>query len=79
MVKDSSDIGWLMDRYQVKKDKASGIVNEPNDYSDAPRHIVNLLEHVVIVSARTMAIVRRLPALNENGKTANWPTAWKVM
>lgn len=73
-----SAIGWLMDRYQVKKDKASGIVNDPNDYSDNPRYIVNLVERVVTVSVRTMEIVRQLPALNEKDRTANWPTAWKV-
>ena len=28
-----SAIEWIMDRYQVKTDKASGIVNDPNDWS----------------------------------------------
>lgn len=78
VVNGRSAIGWLMDRYQVKKDKASGIVNDPNDYSDDPRYIVNLVERVVTVSVRTMEIVRQLPALNEKDRTANWPTAWKV-
>lgn len=78
VVNGRSAIGWLMDRYQVKKDKASGIVNDPNDYSDDPRYIVNLVERVVTVSVRTMEIVRQLPALNEKGQTANWPSAWKV-
>ena len=79
VVNGRSAIGWLMDRYQVKKDKASGIVNDPNEYSDDPRYIVNLVERVVTVSVRTMEIVRQLPALNEKGQTANWPSAWKVM
>lgn len=79
VVNGRSAIGWLMDRYQVKKDKASGIVNDPNDYSDDPRYIVNLVERVVTVSVRTMEIVRQLPALSEKDQTANWPSAWKVM
>ncbi len=77
VVNGRSAIGWLMDRYQVKKDKASGIVNDPNDYSDDPRYIVNLVERVVTVSVRTMEIVRQLPALNERGQTENWPRAWR--
>ena len=78
VVNGRSAIGWLMDRYQVKKDKASGIVNDPNDYSDDPRYIVNLVERVVTVSVGTMEIVRQLPALNEKGQTANWPAAWRA-
>lgn len=26
--------GWIIDRYQVKSDKASGITNDPNDWTD---------------------------------------------
>lgn len=78
VVNGRSAIGWLMDRYQVRKDKASGIVNDPNDYSDDPRYIVNLVERVVTVSVRTMEIVRQLPALNEKDQTANWPAAWRA-
>lgn len=78
VVNGRSAIGWLMDRYQVKKDKASGIVNDPNEYSDDPRYIVDLVERVVTVSIKTMEIVRQLPALSEKEQTANWPSAWKV-
>lgn len=78
VVNGRSAIGWLMDRYQVKKDKASGIVNDPNEYSDDPRYIVDLVERVVTVSIKTMEIVRQLPALSEKDQTANWPSAWKV-
>jgi hypothetical protein len=28
-----SAIEWIMERYQVKVDKASGIVNDPNDWA----------------------------------------------
>ena len=33
MLGSRSAIEWIMDRYQVKTDKASGIVNNPNDWS----------------------------------------------
>lgn len=78
VVNGRSAIGWLMDRYQVKKDKASGIVNDPNDYSDDPRYIVDLVERVVAVSVKTMEIVRQLPPLNEREQPANWPSAWRI-
>lgn len=78
VVNGRSAIGWLMDRYQVRKDKASGIVNDPNDYSDDPRYIVDLVERVVTVSMETIAIVNELPALNEKAQPIDWPAAWKV-
>ena len=79
VVNGRSAIGWLIDRYQVRKDKASGIVNDPNDYSDEPRYIVDLVERVVTVSMETLDIVAQLPALNEREQPADWPVEWKVM
>ena len=32
MLGSRSAIEWIIDRYQVKTDKASGIVNDPNDW-----------------------------------------------
>lgn len=61
-----SAIEWILDRYQVKTDKASGIVNDPNDWSrevSDPRYIIDLLARIVTVSLETMAIVDALPAL----------------
>lgn len=78
VVNGRSAIGWLMDRYQVRKDKASGIVNDPNDYSDDPRYIVDLVERVVTVSMETLDIVAQLPALSEREQPADWPMEWKV-
>ncbi|GAA2135341.1 DEAD/DEAH box helicase [Nocardioides koreensis] len=61
-----SAVEWVIDRYHVKTDKASGIVNDPNDWSREvgdPRYILDLLARVVTVSVETMRIVDRLPAL----------------
>lgn len=61
-----SGLEWLIDRYQVKTDKASGIVNAPNDWCrehDDPRYIVDLVKRVTRVSVETMDIVRSLPEL----------------
>ena len=54
---------WIVDRYRVTKDKESGIVNDPNEFSDDPRYIIDLVKRVVTVSIETLAIVRGLPPL----------------
>lgn len=59
-----SAIEWIIDRYQVKVDKASEIVNDPNDWSDKPRYIIDLLKRIVTVSLETMKIVDSLPPLD---------------
>lgn len=61
-----SAIEWVMDRYQVKTDKKSGIVNDPNDWSKEvgnPRYILDLLARIATVSLETMKIVDALPPL----------------
>jgi predicted helicase len=62
-VNGKSAIEWLMDRYEVKTDKASGIVDDPNLWSDDPRYVVDLLARIVRVSMETVEIVGGLPAL----------------
>jgi predicted helicase len=59
-----SAIEWIMDRYWVRTDKASGIVNDPNDWSDDPRYIIDLLKRIVTVSLETMKTVDSLPPLD---------------
>jgi predicted helicase len=59
-----SAIEWIIDRYQVKTDTASGIINDPNDWSQDPRYIVDLLKRIVTVSLATVKIVDALPALD---------------
>jgi predicted helicase len=59
---------WIMERYQITIDKASGIKNDPNDWCkehNNPRYIVDLLKRVTRVSLETNKIVNALPALNE--------------
>ena len=66
MLGSRSAIEWIIDRYHVKTDKASGIVNDPNDWSRGvsdPRYIIDLLARIVTVSLETMAIVDSLPTL----------------
>ena len=56
---------WIMERYAVTTDKASGIKNDPNEWSDDPRYIVDLIKRIVRVSLESVRIVASLPALQE--------------
>lgn len=59
---------WVMERQSVKTDKASGIINNANDWAietmNNPRYPMELFLRVVTVSLETMRIVRALPTLN---------------
>ena len=61
---------WLIDRYRVRTDKASGIVNDVNDWGleqepPNPRYVVELVKRIVTVSVETVRIVGALPPLEE--------------
>lgn len=61
-----SGIDWIIDRWYVKTDKDSGIVNDVNQWGlerGEPRYIIDLIERVVTVSMRTVEIVSKLPKL----------------
>ncbi|GAA1625265.1 DEAD/DEAH box helicase [Catellatospora bangladeshensis] len=66
MLGSRSGVEWIVERYQVKTDKASGIVNDPNDWAAEagdPRYIIDLLKRIVTVSVETVRIVNELPPL----------------
>ena len=65
IVNGKSAIEWVMERYKFTKDKDSGIINNPNDWSEDPHYIVNLVKRIVRVSLETVRIVKSLPGLNE--------------
>lgn len=66
MLGSRSAVDWIIERYQVKTDKASGIVNDPNDWSrehGQPRYIIDLIGRIVALSLETNRIVDSLPQL----------------
>jgi len=52
-----------MDRYRIKADQASGIVNDPNTWSNDSRYIVDLIARIVAVSMESVELVDSLPPL----------------
>lgn len=66
IVNGKSAIEWLMERYAVTTDKASGIVNDPNTWcaeQGKPRYIIDLVKRIVRLSLETRHIVKALPPL----------------
>src|SRR5699024_1625833 len=60
VVNGKSAIEWVLDRYQIKTDKKSGITNDPNDWAkehDQPRYIFELILSLINVSVQTVDIV----------------------
>ena len=61
-----SPLEWIIDRYHVKTDKASGIVNDPNDFlreQGRPDAVADLIKRLVTVSMRTQELLETLPKL----------------
>ena len=66
LVSGHSPLEWIIDRYYVKTDKASGIVNDPNDFlreQGRPDAVVDLIKRLVTVSMRTQELLESLPPL----------------
>lgn len=59
---------WVMERQAVRTDKASGIVNDANDWAietvGNPKYPLELFQRVVTVSLETQKIVASLPPLD---------------
>lgn len=68
VVNGKAALDWVMERQCVKTDKASGIVNDANDWAietmGNPRYPLELFQRVVTVSLETQKIVKALPALD---------------
>jgi predicted helicase len=59
-----SALDCIIDRYRVRTDKRSGIVNDPNR-ADDPQYIVRLIGQVITVSLETVKVVSKLPNVRD--------------
>ena len=62
VVNGRSPLEWFIDRYYIKTDKDSGIVNDPNGWFDDPRDLVTTIKRIVYVSVESARIIDNLPA-----------------
>ena len=61
VVNGRTPLEWYIDRYRIKTDKESGIVNDPNGWFEDPRDLVAAIERIVYVSVESTRIIEGLP------------------
>lgn len=68
VVNGKAALGWVMERQAERIDKASGIINDANDWATEtmsnPKYPLELFQRVVTVSLKTQSIVNGLPPLD---------------
>ena len=61
VVNGRTPLEWFIDRYKIKQDKNSGIINDPNGWFDNPRDLITAIERIVYVSVESTKIIENLP------------------
>ena len=61
VVNGRTPLEWFIDRYKIKKDPNSGILNDPNGWFENPRDLITAIERIVYVSVESARIVDNLP------------------
>ncbi len=56
-----SALEWIVDQYQITKDKRTGMVSDPNREDD-PEYIARLVRKIVTVSLETQKVVLQIAA-----------------
>ena len=62
VVNDRTPLEWFIDRYRIKRDKASGILNDPNGWFENPCDLVTAIRRIVHVSVESTRIIEGLPS-----------------
>ena len=62
VVNGRTPLEWFIDRYRIKRDKESGILNDPNGWFEDPRDLVTAIECIVHVSVESTRIIEGLPS-----------------
>ena len=61
VVNGRTPLEWFIDRYRIKQDRESGIINDPNGWFDNPRDLITAIERIVYVSVESTKIIENLP------------------
>ena len=62
VVNGRTPLEWFIDRYKIKQDKNSGIINDPNGWFKNPRDLITAIERIVYVSVESTKIIENLPS-----------------
>ena len=58
-----SPIDWAIDRYQVKTDTSSGIVNNPNIELLNLGGVISIIKRLAYVSSESLKIIQKMPSI----------------
>ena len=62
VVNGRTPLEWFIDRYKIKKDPNSGILNDPNGWFENPRDLITAIARIVHISVESTKIIERLPS-----------------
>ena len=62
IVNGRSPLEWFIDRYKIKTDPDSGIVNDANGWFADPRDLITAIERIIHLSVQSTRIIDTLPA-----------------
>ena len=62
VVNGRTPLEWFIDRYKIKQDKNSGIINDPNGWFENPRDLITAIAHIVYISVESTKIIEALPS-----------------
>ncbi len=63
VVNGRTPLEWFINRYKITTDKASGIVNDPNEWFEEPRDLITAIERIIYVSVESTKIIENLPEI----------------
>ena len=62
VVNGRTPLEWFIDRYKIKRDTDSGILNDPNGWFENPQDLVTAIKRIVYVSVESTRIIEGLPS-----------------
>ncbi len=62
VVNGRTPLEWFIDRYRIKREVESGILNDPNGWFEDPRDLVTAIKRIVHVSVESTRIIEGLPS-----------------
>ena len=62
VVNGRTPLEWFIDRYKIKQDRESGIINDPNGWFENPRDLITAIERIIYVSVESTKIIEALPS-----------------
>ena len=66
VVNGRTPLEWFIDRYKIKQDPNSGILNDPNGWFENPRDLITAIERIVHISVKSTKIIESLPVFRQS-------------